>query len=113
MKRFTLALALVAGKGFDALSTVLVLPTSDALYESQWLAALLIDHLGLVVGMLASAALAVCLIAVLAESGEAIARVTPEDWTPEWYPGALRVGVYLVAATWYAVVGAMNLALMV
>ena len=111
MKRLTLALALIAGKGLDALSTIVVLPASPNFYESQWLAALFIDRLGLVVGMLASAALAVLLIALLAESGEAIARLAPEDWTPDWYPGAIRVGIYLVAATWYAIIGVGNFVL--
>ncbi|WP_193569997.1 MULTISPECIES: hypothetical protein [Halorussus] len=106
--RYSLLVVLVVGKALDAVSTVTVLSLREDVYESVWLTRTLIHEIGMVPGVLATVVLAVVGVAVLAESGEAVARLTPEGWAPDGYSDAFRVVTYCSAAAWYGFLGVHN-----
>jgi len=113
MKRLWLGIALFAGKALDATTTVVALSLSGHVYESQWLSRYLFSQFGLYRGTVVATVVAVCAVALVAESGVVLARVTPASWTPNWYPGFLRVTTYLVGAAWFSLVAVHNVLLFV
>lgn len=108
MRRTTLAGALLAGKGLDAVSTVVVLSLSDSVREAVPLSRALMAAFGPVGGMTVLTLLTLVAVGLLAETGVLVERWWPEE-TPAWYATALRVGVYLGCATWFGLVGVHNL----
>ncbi|UPV99000.1 hypothetical protein M0R88_10725 [Halorussus gelatinilyticus] len=106
--RLTLLVVLVVGKMLDAVSTVTVLSLRDDVYESMWLTRTLMDEFGMVEGVLVTVVLAVVGVALLAESGEVVARLVPDAWAPDGYPAAFRVVTYSSAAVWYGFLGVHN-----
>ena len=106
--RLSLFALLVAGKLLDAVSTVTVLSLRDDVYESMWLTRTLMGEFGMVEGVLVTVVLAVVGVALLAESGEAVARLAPDSWAPDAYPTAFRVVTYSSAAVWYGFLGVHN-----
>lgn len=113
LHRFPLAAMLIAGKGFDAVSTIVVLPLNPSFYETQWFTRQLMAEFGLVAGTAVSAIVAVAVVALLAESGVLVQKAMPDAWVPWWYAGAIRIGTYAFAGTWYALAGLRNLSLVV
>ncbi|WP_313692027.1 hypothetical protein [Halorarum halobium] len=107
-RRRTLAAALLAGKGLDAVSTVVVLALSDSVRESVPLSRALMAAFGPVGGMAILTVLTMVVVGLLAESGVVIDRMT-EGGTPEWYVPGLRATVYLGCAGWFGLVGLWNL----
>lgn len=99
---------LVVGKLLDAVSTVTVLSLRDDVYESMWLTRTLMGEFGMVEGVLVTVVLAVVGVALLAESGELVARLAPDAWAPDGYPAAFRVVTYSSAAVWYGFLGVHN-----
>lgn len=110
--RFGLLVVLFAGKALDAISTVTVLSLRDDVYESMWLTRTLMAELGMVTGVLITVILAVVGVALLAESGELVARVVPDAWAPDDYPDAFRVVTYCSAGAWYGFLGIHNFSLL-
>lgn len=108
MRRTTLAGALLAGKGFDAVSTVVVLSLSDSVREAVPLSRALMAAFGPAGGMAVLTLLVLAIFVPLAETGALVERRWPEE-TPDWYAPSLRTAVYLVPAAWFALVGARNL----
>ncbi|WP_135851991.1 hypothetical protein [Halorussus salinus] len=106
--RLGLLVLLVVGKLLDAVSTVTVLSLRDDVYESMWLTRTLMGEFGMVEGVLVTVVLAVVGVALLAESGEAVARLVPDSWAPDGYPAAFRVVTYSSAAVWYGFLGVHN-----
>ena len=106
--RYSLLVVLFVGKALDAVSTVTVLSLREDVYESVWLTRTLIHEVGMVPGVLVTVVLAVVGVALLAESGEAVARVTPDGWAPDDYPDAFRVVTYCSAGAWYGFLGIHN-----
>jgi len=107
-----LVIALLAGKGLDALSTIVVLSLRDDVYEQQLVARRLIAEFGVVEGSLLVAVIAVVGVAVLAESGRLVAWLVPDPWVPNAYVAALRAATYGTAAAWYAFLGVHNFLLL-
>ncbi|WP_433633881.1 hypothetical protein [Halomicrococcus sp. NG-SE-24] len=110
--RLQLLALLVGGKLIDAVSTVVVLGLRDDVFESVWLTRTLMAKFGSVGGSLITVVVAVVGVALLAESGLLIRRVTPDDWTPDGYPAAFRTTTYLAASVWYAYLGVNNFSLL-
>ncbi|WP_135830686.1 hypothetical protein [Halorussus halobius] len=110
--RLSLVGVVLAGKLLDAVSTVTVLSLRDDVYESMWVTRSLMDHLGMVSGVLVTVVIAVVGVTVLAESGEALARIAPDAWAPAGYPAAFRVVTCCSAGMWYGVVGVHNFSLL-
>ncbi|WP_276300209.1 hypothetical protein [Halorussus lipolyticus] len=106
--RATLFAVALAGKALDAISTVTVLSLRDDVYESMWLTRTLMQELGMVTGVLVTVVLAVVGVALLAESGELVARLAPDEWAPDEYPTAFRVVTYSSAGVWYGALGVHN-----
>lgn len=106
--RATLFAVVFAGKALDAISTVTVLSLREDVYESMWLTRTLMQELGMITGVLVTVVLAVAGVALLAESGEVVARLAPDDWAPDEYPTAFRVITYSSAAVWYGFLGVHN-----
>jgi len=111
MRRATLAATLLVGKGFDAVSTVVVLRLSDSVRETVPLSRALMAWLGPVGGMAVLTLLTLAVVGVLAESGVAVDRLLDGE-TPEWYVPGLRATVYLGCAAWFALIGLWNLSLL-
>ena len=110
--RASLLAVLFVGKALDAVSTVTVLSLRDDVYESMWLTRTLMEQLGMVTGVLVTVVLAVAGVALLAESGEAVARIAPDGWAPDEYPAAFRVVTYCSAGVWYGFLGVHNFSLL-
>ena len=110
--RLGLLVLLFAGKALDAVSTVTVLSLRDDVYESMWLTRTLMAELGMVSGVLVTVVIAVGGVALLAESGELVARVVPDAWAPDQYPEAFRVITYCSAGAWYGFLGVHNFSLL-
>ncbi|MFC4449121.1 hypothetical protein [Halorussus aquaticus] len=110
--RYTLFVVLFVGKALDAVSTVTVLSLREDVYESMWLTRTLMSEFGMVTGVLITVVLAVVGVVVLAESGEAVARLTPDGWAPDDYPTAFRVVTYCSAGVWYGFLGVHNFMLL-
>ncbi len=110
VRRVTLAAALLAGKGLDAASTVVVLRLVESARETVPLSRALMAEFGPVGGMAVLTVLTVVVVGLLAESGVVIARVA--DDAPEWYVPTLRAAVYLGCAAWFGLVGVWNLTLL-
>ena len=110
--RLGLLVVLFAGKALDAISTVTVLSIRDNVYESMWLTRTLMAELGMITGVLVTVVLAVGGVALLAESGELVARVVPDAWAPDEYPDAFRVITYCSAGAWYGFLGVHNFSLL-
>lgn len=110
--RVSLLVVLFVGKALDAISTVTVLSLRENVYESMWLTRTLMQELGMVAGVLVTVVLAVVGVALLAESGEVVARIAPDGWAPDEYPTAFRVVTYSSAAVWYAFLGIHNFSLL-
>ena len=106
--RLTLLAVLVVGKLLDAVSTVTVLSLRDDVYESMWLTRTLMGEFGMVEGVLVTVVLAVVGVALLAESGAVVARLVPDEWTPDRYPAVFRVVTYCAAGVWYGCLGVHN-----
>ncbi|ESP88141.1 hypothetical protein [Candidatus Halobonum tyrrellensis] len=106
-RRSTLAAALLAGKGFDAVSTVVVLSLSDSVREAVPLSRALMAAFGPVGGMVVLTVLTLVAFGLLAEAGVLVERRWPDE-TPDWYAPTLRAGVYLGPAVWFALVGVRN-----
>ena len=106
--RATLFAVVFAGKALDAISTVTVLSLRDDVYESVWLTRTLMAEFGMITGNLVTVLLAVVGVALLAESGEVVARLVPDDWAPAEYPNAFRVVTYFSAGVWYGALGVHN-----
>ena len=106
-----LALVLL-GKSLDAVSTITVLQLRDDVYESMWVTRTLMEHLGLVTGVLVTVVLAVVGVAILAECGELLARLVPDSWAPDAYPRAFRVVTCASAGVWYGYLGVHNFMLL-
>ncbi len=100
--------ALVAGKGLDATSTVFVLGALGGVRETVPFARTLMRAFGVVWGNVVLTLVAICVVALLAESGALVARLVP-DATPSWYPSTVREVVYLGSAAWFTFVGLQNL----
>lgn len=111
--RRSLVAVVLVGKLLDAASTVTVLSLRENVSESTWLTRALMEQFGVVPGVLLTVVLAVVGVAALAESGHALARLTPDAWTPEGYPTAFRVVTCWSAGAWYGVVGVHNVSLLV
>lgn len=107
MRRTTLAAALLAGKGLDAVSTVVVLAASDSVREAVPLSRAMMAAFGPAGGMAVLTLLVLVAFGLLAETGAVVERLYP-DQTPEWYAPTLRTCVYLGPATWFALVGVRN-----
>ncbi|UIP00471.1 hypothetical protein Hbl1158_03665 [Halobaculum sp. CBA1158] len=112
MRRLTLAAALLIGKGFDAVSTVVVLRLSDSVRESVPLSRALMARFGPELGMAILTVITLVVVALLAESGVLIDRLAGGD-TPDRYVPRLRATVYLGCAVWFALVGLWNVSLLV
>ena len=110
--RLSLLAVLVLGKALDAVSTVTVLSLRENVYETMWLTRTLMRQLGMVAGVLVTLVLAIVGVALLAESGEVVARFTPDNWTPDEYPAAFRVVTYCSAGVWYGLLGVHNFSLL-
>lgn len=110
--RLTLFAVLFGGKALDAISTVTVLALRDDVYESMWLSRTLMQEFGMVTGILITVVLAVGGVMLLAESGELVARLVPDDWAPDDYPTAFRVVTYSSAGVWYGMLGVHNFSLL-
>lgn len=106
--RVQLLAVLVGGKTLDAVSTVVVLHLRDDVFESVWLTRKLMQEFGRIPGSFITLVMAVVGVALLAESGLAIERVFPDEWTPEGYPTAFRTTTYLAASMWYGYLGVHN-----
>jgi hypothetical protein len=106
--RATLLGVVFAGKALDAISTVTVLSLRDDVYESMWLTRTLMGEFEMVTGVFITVFLAVAGVALLAESGEVVARLAPDGWAPEEYPTAFRVVTYASAGVWYGFLGVHN-----
>jgi hypothetical protein len=106
--RATLFAVVLAGKILDAVSTVTVLSLRDDVYESMWLTRTLMAEFGMVAGVLITVLIAVAGVALLAESGEVVARLAPDGWAPDEYPTAFRVVTYCSAGVWYGFLGVHN-----
>ncbi|GAA0244668.1 hypothetical protein [Haladaptatus pallidirubidus] len=103
---------LIGGKTLDAVSTVTVLHLRDDVFESVWLTRTLMETFGRVEGSLITLVFAVIGVAILAESGLAIKRLLPDDWTPDGYPAAFRTTTYIAAGAWYGLLGVHNFLLL-
>lgn len=110
--RATLFALVLAGKALDAVSTVTVLSLRDDVYESMWLTRTLMGEFGMIVGVLITVVIAVVGVALLAESGEVVARLAPDEWAPDDYPTAFRVVTYASAGVWYGFLGVHNFMLL-
>jgi hypothetical protein len=110
--RYSLFAVLFVGKALDAVSTVTVLSLRDDVYESMWLTRTLMQELGMVTGALVTLVLAIVGVVALAESGEVVARLVPDDWAPDNYPAAFRVVTYCSAGVWYGFLGVHNFLLL-
>ncbi|WP_227774294.1 hypothetical protein [Haladaptatus pallidirubidus] len=111
-KRVWLLAVLIGGKTLDAVSTVTVLHLRDDVFESVWLTRTLMETFGRVEGSLITLVFAVIGVAILAESGLAIKRLLPDDWTPDGYPAAFRTTTYIAAGAWYGLLGVHNFLLL-
>ena len=107
MRRTTLAAALLAGKGLDAVSTVVVLSVSDSVREAVPLSRALMAAFGPVGGMAVLTLVTLVAFGLLAETGVLVERLWPDE-TPAWYAPTLRTAVYLGPAIWFALVGLRN-----
>ncbi|WP_158057991.1 hypothetical protein [Halorussus halophilus] len=110
--RLGLLAVVFLGKSLDAISTITVLQLRDDVYESMWLTRTLIEHIGLVTGVLVTVVIAVVGVAILAESGELVSRLVPDEWAPDAYPRAFRVVTYASAGVWYGYLGVHNFMLL-
>ena len=110
--RVALLALVLLGKSLDAVSTIAVLQLRDDVYEAMWLTRTLMDHLGLVTGVLVTIVVAVGGVAILAESGAVVARIVPDSWAPDAYPRAFRVVTYASAGVWYGYLGVHNFMLL-
>ena len=110
--RATLFAVLFVGKALDAISTVTVLSLRDDVYESMWLTRTLMEQFGMVTGVLITVVLAVGGVMLLAESGEVVARLAPDEWAPAGYPIAFRVVTCCSAGAWYGFLGVHNFSLL-
>lgn len=110
--RFSLLVVLFVGKALDAISTVTVLSLRDDVYEAMWLTRTLIEHLGMVTGVLVTVVLAVAGVMAVAESAELLTRIVPDGWAPDEYPTAFRVVTYCSAGVWYGILGVYNFMLL-
>lgn len=108
LRRRTLAAALLAGKGLDAVSTVVVLSLSDSVHEAVPLSRALMAAFGPIGGMAVLTVVTMVVVGVLAESGVLVDRLV-DGGTPDWYVPGLRATVYLGCAAWFALVGLWNL----
>ena len=107
MRRTTLAGALLAGKGFDAVSTVVVLSLSESVREAVPFSRVMMETFGPGGGMAVVTLVTLVAVGLLAEAGVLVERRWPEE-TPEWYAPTLRTCVYLGCAAWFALVGVWN-----
>lgn len=107
MRRLVLAALLLVGKGIDAVSTIVGLTVAPDVREVIPLAGALISAFGPVGGMVALTAITLVVVGLLAEFGVLVERLLPEV-TPSWYAGAVRTSVYVLTATWFAVIGVHN-----
>lgn len=112
MERARLAFALAVGKTFDATSTIFVFSARTDVVESIGFTRFLFETFGLVLGSILSIAVAVCGLALLAESGALLRRLAPEEWVPRWYPRVIRVGAYVLGACFFTALGVHNLSLL-
>jgi hypothetical protein len=110
--RATLFTVLFVGKALDAVSTVTVLSLREDVYESMWLTRTLMEQFGMVAGVLITVVLAVGGVMLLAESGELLARLVPDEWAPAGYPTAFRVVTCCSAGVWYGFLGVHNFSLL-
>lgn len=104
MNRPTLAALLVVGKGLDTVGTIVALRIGTNVRETVPLAIWLMGRFGIELGMVILWVLAVVSVALVAEAGDVLYRLYPDE-VPEWYPDRLRTAVYLGGAVWFGAIG--------